>query len=135
MTNLQLRIRVAESMGDKCERCNGTGQYLRFGPHEWFRRGEGKEQQAVPCDHLTIDFFRSHHRLYPKYDTDANLALLLVARLKEQGWIFILSQQPDGKWFATFVHAATDRYAKATEETMPMAVATAFLATQGETKL
>lgn len=71
----------------------------------------------------------------PAYDTDANAALLLVARLKEQGWIIISSQGLDGIWLVNFVHLKTERNEHAHGETLPLAICAAFLATQGETKL
>jgi len=83
-----LRIEVAKLCGDRCERCGGTGLYNRFGDHEWFRRcvrgDEHGNQTPIVCDHVTIDWLRSHKRLYPEYATDLRCMAQAEATLTEK---------------------------------------------------
>lgn len=119
MTNPQLRIRVAEAMGWKPQ----------SGNESW------PDTYWIAPDKV----LRTVNEL-PKYDKDANLALLLVARLKEQGWYLATAEEPDMPIYAAFFrYPGTHRRISAEAQTLTVAICTAFLrvieATQVETKL
>ena len=69
-----LQIAVAKAMGLACGRCKGTGKYLRYGNHEWFRiccsQKAPKDQPEVECDHVTEDEAMPHARLLPPLTLD-----------------------------------------------------------------
>lgn len=83
----QKRVLLANHFGIPCERCNGTGSYLRFGKHEWARLysyGTVEEQQPLSCDHVTIDFAKSYCQLIPSYFTSLDAIAELEARLTDK---------------------------------------------------
>lgn len=72
----------------------------------------------------------------PAFDTSADAALLLVARLKEQGLPFYMHQCTGGGWVASFIRPNSEASFDGRAETLPLAICRAFIkATQGETKL
>lgn len=88
LTLEQKRVRVAELCGVKCARCEGTGHYMRFGEHEWFRQSAGNQnagnagkQKPVPCDHVTPDMRYHHGMLIPDYLRDLNSTALMEETL------------------------------------------------------
>lgn len=115
MTNPQLRIRVAETMGyGPCKPCLANGY-----------TGLWRNLTDTGC--MSTDQL-------PDFDTDANAALLLVARLKEQGWRWEGHETPSGEVFFQFIRLFTIHSGKAA--TLAEAICLAFIkATQGETKL
>jgi hypothetical protein len=76
---------IAKVCGKLCRRCKGTGFYLRYGEHEWFRvNRSASKQPPVKCDHITPDEHRPFDRLYDDYLRDRG-AIIKAIKLRIVG--------------------------------------------------